>query len=102
MLPDKKNQKILPCHYFHQDAIGEYWEDRLPLSWAKDIVDNGIPVLSWGGWQDLNETGALRGYVAFQNEVAGRDIYLPMEEGQKTSPCYQQIMHKVVEMPNRI
>lgn len=71
---------------------GEYWEDRLPLSWAKDIVDNGIPVLSWGGWQDLNETGALRGYVAFQNEVAGRDIYLPMEEGQKTSPCYQQIM----------
>lgn len=24
---------------------GEYWKDRLPLSWVKDIVDNGIPVL---------------------------------------------------------
>lgn len=71
---------------------GEYWSDRIPLSWTKDIVDNGIPVLGWGGWQDLNETGALRGYAAFQNAVAGRDIYAPMEEGQKTSPRYQQII----------
>lgn len=71
---------------------GEYWADRLPLTWTKDIADNGIPVLGWGGWQDLNETGAIRGYVAFQNATAGRDICLPMEQGQTISPRYQQII----------
>lgn len=71
---------------------GEFWKERLPLEWSRDIVANGIPVLQWGGWQDLNETGALRGYVAFQNAVSGRDIYLPMENGQKISPRYQLIL----------
>ena len=71
---------------------GEYWADRLPLAWTKDIVENGIPVLQWGGWQDLNETGAIRAYVAYQNAVAGRNIYLSMEKEQKTSPRYQQII----------
>lgn len=71
---------------------GEYWADRLPLAWTKDIVENGIPVLQWGGWQDLNETGAIRAYVAYQNAVAGRNIYLSMGKEQKTSPRYQQII----------
>ena len=71
---------------------GAFWHDRLPLSWSKDIVENGIPVLQWGGWQDLNETGAIRGYVAFQNAMAGRDIHLPMAKDQKASPRYQLII----------
>ena len=49
---------------------GTFWQDRIPLRWSRDIVENGIPVLQWGGWQDLNETGAVRGYVAFQNAVS--------------------------------
>jgi len=71
---------------------GDFWKDRLPLEWSRDIVANGIPVLQWGGWQDLNETGALRGYVAFQNALAGRDIHLPMAAGQHASPRYQLIL----------
>lgn len=71
---------------------GDFWKDRLPLEWSRDIVANGIPVLQWGGWQDLNETGALRGYVAFQNALAGRDIHQPMADGQQASPRYQLIL----------
>ena len=71
---------------------GTFWQDRIPLRWSRDIVENGIPVLQWGGWQDLNETGAVRGYVAFQNAVSGRPIDKPMQRGQKVSPRYQLII----------
>ncbi|WP_315579138.1 CocE/NonD family hydrolase [Hoylesella oralis] len=71
---------------------GAFWQDRIPLRWSRDIVGNSIPVLQWGGWQDLNETGAIRGYVAFQNAMSGRPIDLPMENGQKISPRYQLII----------
>ncbi|MBH5328943.1 CocE/NonD family hydrolase [Eikenella sp. S3360] len=71
---------------------GAYWHDRIPLALTEKIVANGIPVLMWGGWQDLNETGAIRGYTAFQNAVARRNINLPMKPGQKASPRYQLII----------
>ncbi len=76
----------------HSAYDSDFWKDRIPIEWSKDIVENGIPVLQWGGWQDLNETGAIRGYVAFQNAMNGRDINLPMERNQKISPRYQLII----------
>ena len=70
----------------------DFWQDRIPLRWSKDIVENGIPVLQWGGWDDLNETGAIRGYVSFQNTFAGRDYNLPMQSGQSVTPRYQLVI----------
>ncbi|WP_321792519.1 CocE/NonD family hydrolase [Burkholderia pyrrocinia] len=69
-----------------------YWHDRLPLRLARNIFDNGIPVLLWGGWGDILETGALRAYAAFQNAYAKRPIELPMDHHQRTTPRYQLII----------
>lgn len=71
---------------------GPYWQERIPLELTAKIVENQIPLLLWGGWQDLNETGAIRAYTAFQNLLAGRDINLPMAPEQKVSPRYQLII----------
>ncbi|MGR6981254.1 CocE/NonD family hydrolase [Testudinibacter sp. P27/CKL/0425] len=70
----------------------DYWQDRIPLALTEKIVANDIPVLMWGGWQDLNETGAIRGYTAFQNALTKRNIHLPMTQGQKASSRYQLII----------
>lgn len=71
---------------------GEYWENRIPLSHAKSIVDNNIPLLLWSGWGDIVETGAIQAYTALQNAVSGRNVYLPMEKNQKADPRFQLIM----------
>jgi predicted acyl esterase len=70
---------------------GPFWRDRLPRRLARDIVDNGIPVLLWSGWQDRVE-GAVRTYTALQNAHAGRPIEAPMTANQPTTPRYQLIM----------
>jgi predicted acyl esterase len=70
----------------------DFWRDRLPLTLAQKIVDNGIPVLLWSGWGDQIETGALRTYTALQNAYAGRALGAPMAPGQATTPRYQIIM----------
>lgn len=75
-----------------KEAYEGYWKDRLPLSWAKNIVENHIPVLLWGGWKDINETGAIHAYVAFQNAVNGTDVYRPMPEKSAVTARYQLIM----------
>ena len=75
-----------------KEAYDEYWQDRLPLSWAKNIVDNNIPVLLWGGWKDINEIGAVHAYTAFQNAVNGKEVYKPMSKSMILSPKYQLIM----------
>lgn len=74
------------------EAYDGYWKDRLPLSWAKNIVENKIPVLLWGGWKDINETGAVHAYVAFQNASNGKDVYQPMSENINASARYQLVM----------
>lgn len=70
---------------------GAFWRDRLPMRYAKKIVDNDVPVLLSTGWQDNLLNGAMRTYAAFQNAAAGRPISAPMEAGQATSPRYQII-----------
>ncbi|MDF0541768.1 CocE/NonD family hydrolase C-terminal non-catalytic domain-containing protein [Sphingobium sp. H39-3-25] len=71
---------------------GAYWKQRLPMSLARNIVDNGVPVLLWTGWKDPVGIGAIRTYAAFQNSVAGRPLYAAMTPKQKVSPRYQIIV----------
>ncbi|MCC6628703.1 MAG: CocE/NonD family hydrolase [Chloroflexi bacterium] len=61
------------------EAYDGYWQDRLPLSRAADIVANGVPVLLWTGWSDINEIGGVHAYVAMQNAAAGRSVDAPMD-----------------------
>jgi predicted acyl esterase len=70
----------------------DYWRDRAPLRWAKDIVDTGVPVLMWSGWQDILESGAVHLYAALQNAAARRPLFGPMRADQPVSPRYQMIM----------
>ncbi|MDF0541432.1 CocE/NonD family hydrolase [Sphingobium sp. H39-3-25] len=70
----------------------DFWNERLPLSYTQQIVDNGVPVLQWIGWKDYVGIGALRTYSAFQNAYAGRPIDAPMVAGQPTSPRYQIVV----------
>lgn len=75
-----------------KEGYDGYWEDRLPLRWAKNIVENNIPVLLWGGWKDINETGAIHAYTAFQNAFNKIPVYRPMSQNTPVSPKYQLIM----------
>ncbi len=73
------------------EAYDGYWRDRLPLSRAKDIVKNGIPVLLWTGWDDINEIGGIHAYLAMQNAAAGRPVFSPMND-DPTDPRWQIIV----------
>ena len=70
----------------------DYWRDRGRATLARSIVDNGVPMLLWGGWGDVLETGTLRAYVALQNAHARRPLESSMEAGQAVTPRYQLIM----------
>jgi hypothetical protein len=73
------------------EAYDGYWQDRLPLSRAADIVANGIPVLLWTGWSDINEIGGIHAYHAQQNAAAGRSVDAPMDTA-RTDPRWQIIV----------
>ena len=70
----------------------DYWRDRGRAALARNIVDNGVPMLLWGGWGDVLETGTVRAYVALQNAHAQRPLEAPMATGQAVTPRYQLIM----------
>ena len=70
----------------------DYWRDRGRVALARNIVDNGVPMLLWGGWGDVLETGTVRAYVALQNAHARRPLEAPMATGQAVTPRYQLIM----------
>lgn len=67
----------------------DFWRERRPLAMAQRVVDNGIPLLLWTGWQDFVDVGAMRTYVGLQNAAAGRPLGAPMVPGQKVTPRYQ-------------
>jgi predicted acyl esterase len=69
-----------------------FWQQRLPMSQAQDIVRNGVPVLLWTGWHDQLASGAIRTYAALQNAAANRSVYATMDPGQAPSPRYQIIV----------
>ncbi len=73
------------------EAYDGYWQDRLPLSRAADIVANGIPVLLWTGWSDINEIGGIHAYHALQNAAAGRSVDAPMDTA-RSDPRWQIIV----------
>ena len=73
------------------EAYDGYWQDRLPLSRAADIVANSVPVLLWTGWSDINEIGGIHAYVAMQNAAAGRPVEAPMDTA-RTDPRWQIIV----------
>ncbi|CAI7977059.1 PepX_C domain-containing protein [Frankia sp. Hr75.2] len=66
-----------------------FWQQRIPIDSARQIVDNQVPVLLWTGWHDVVGLGALRGYTALQNAVANRPVYAPMTPDQRPDPRYQ-------------
>jgi predicted acyl esterase len=72
--------------------IRDFWQQRLPMSYAQPIVDNGIPVLLWIGWQDHVGIGAFRTFTAFQNAMLHRPIYAAMTAEQPPSARYQMIV----------
>ncbi|MBS0430909.1 MAG: CocE/NonD family hydrolase, partial [Proteobacteria bacterium] len=73
------------------EAYDGYWQDRLPLSRAANIVANGIPVLLWTGWSDINEIGGIHAYHALQNAAAGRPVDAPMDIA-RSDPRWQIIV----------
>ncbi|MFV0360503.1 CocE/NonD family hydrolase, partial [Tropicimonas sp.] len=73
------------------EAYDGYWQDRLPLSRAEAIVENGIPTLLWIGWSDINEIGGIHAYLAMQNAAAGRPVFAPMDT-DRTDPRWQIIV----------
>jgi predicted acyl esterase len=75
-----------------EPAYAAFWRNRTPMSLAQNIVDNGIPVLLWSGWNDIVETGALRAYAALQNAYDRRPVYAAMAPDQPVTPRYQIIM----------
>lgn len=74
------------------EAYNGYWDHRLPLDWAGNIVNNDIPTLIWSGWKDINETGAINAIVAMQNAAAGLPLEGPLRAGTPTDPRFQLIM----------
>ncbi|MEV7761992.1 CocE/NonD family hydrolase [Curtobacterium flaccumfaciens] len=87
-------------HDFSDDVLrggspayqGQFWQDRIPLDAAQTIVDNGVPVLQWTGWDDIVGLGSLRAYTAFQNATVGRDVFAAMTPDQRVSPRYQLVV----------
>lgn len=69
----------------------EFWADRLPMRWAKDIVENDVPVLMSTGYQDIMDNLIIRNWCAFQNAYAGRPVDGRMEPGQPVSAKWQLI-----------
>ncbi|MGC4253082.1 MAG: CocE/NonD family hydrolase [Sphingobium sp.] len=69
-----------------------FWKDRAPLGWAQKVVDNGVPVLLWAGYDDIVTASAFHTYGAFQNATQRRPLAAPMLPGQKADPRYQLIM----------
>lgn len=71
---------------------GNFWRERNPMSLARRIVDNGIPVLLWAGWSDVGETAVLRTYVALQNASSGRPVDAAMTTDQPVTSRYQLVV----------
>lgn len=71
---------------------GDWWRARDVRPFTKRIVDNGIPVLLWSGWNDLFAQGALELYAQFQNAYAGRRVDSPMAPGQRATGRYQLVL----------
>lgn len=69
----------------------EFWEDRMPMRWAKDIVENDVPVMMSTGYQDIMDNLIIKNWCAFQNAYAGRPVDGKMEPGQPVSAKWQLI-----------
>ena len=69
--------------------LRDFWNDRLPISAAQKIVDNGVAVLMWISSTEDAET--FRSYSALQNAALGRPLLAPMYEAQPASGRYQII-----------
>ncbi len=68
-----------------------FWENRMPMRYAKDIVKNDVPVLMSTGFQDIMDNLIIKNWCAFQNAYAGKPVDGKMEDGQPVSPKWQLI-----------
>ncbi|RJQ81807.1 CocE/NonD family hydrolase [Pseudonocardiaceae bacterium YIM PH 21723] len=70
---------------------GPLWSAMRPGDQLRQIVDNGVPALMFGGWNDVFQRGALLNYAGLQNAAAGRPVHAPMVAGQPVTGRYQLV-----------
>ncbi|OCF85998.1 hypothetical protein AW168_33075 [Nocardia brasiliensis] len=89
-IPDKFEQFINgeagPLNY-----DGDWWDTMKPGEHLGQIVDNEIPALLIGGWNDPFQRGTPRLYSGLQNAWAGKPIDAPMSADQPVTGRYQLI-----------
>lgn len=86
---DRMSQSIMSGGEIAYD--NDFWAQRMPMEFAKKIVENNVPTLLWTGFYDILDIPAYKTYIALQNAYAGRDVWAPMEIGQRTSPRFQMV-----------
>ncbi len=70
---------------------GEFWSTRLPMHFAKNIVESDTPVLLHTGTGDLMDNLIIKSWTALQNAYAGRPVDAQMLPDQEVSPKWQMI-----------
>ncbi len=70
----------------------DFWKERSPGTYAKQLADLGIPVLIWGTHLDIYTESALSMYSYLQNAHSGKYVYGPMNAKQKPTGRYQAII----------
>ncbi|WP_405539441.1 CocE/NonD family hydrolase [Streptomyces sp. NBC_00075] len=70
----------------------DYWRSTTVGDEAQAIVDSGVPILQWTGWDDPGMPSTLELYSALQNASAGRDLFAPMRASDSTDPRYQVVV----------
>jgi predicted acyl esterase len=71
---------------------GRYWQERTTANVAAQIVQNGIPVLQWTGWNAPEMPDAFDLYSIFQNAAAGQPPFGPMTSDQPVTGRYQIVV----------
>jgi predicted acyl esterase len=71
---------------------GRYWQERTTANVAAQIVQNGIPVLQWTGWNAQEMSDAFDLYSIFQNTAAGLPPFGPMTSDQPVTGRYQIVV----------
>lgn len=69
----------------------DFWENRMPMRYARNIVENDVPVLMSTGYHDIMDNLIIKNWCAFQNAYAKRAIDSKMEADQPVSSKWQLI-----------
>lgn len=70
---------------------GDFWRERAPGSMLDSVVENGIAVMSVGGWSDVFQRGPLMNWAGLQNAAAGRAPERKPGRRLEPTPRYQVV-----------